>query len=288
MAVFELSQDFDLLDLQQLSSDLNGTTDAETIEHVIRHDVYQGLLRGIEAIQVWSGCDCRVGLTTFSEQLDGYISVSDDLNGSLGLANVFLHGEQRTDVQATLLSGPSTVTHLNTTIDSLVMSNIAYDGARYLFLANSANAPLSVNLAGLPTSLIDIGDLFGNTGGVVTDPLTGDAQVNLDSLEVIALEINPIILPPSVGDFNLSGGVDVMDYQFWSTAYGSSVPQSSGADGNMDGLVNAPDFTVWRDAHEALQSSSQTESTVPEPTSNLLFAWVMAYTMQRKRRLLIR
>ena len=87
ISVFELVKDHDASDLAGLQASLGYVSASEAIEHVIRHDVYQGLVRGIKGVHVWSGCDCRPieDLSTYSEQLEGYISVAKDINGPLSL-----------------------------------------------------------------------------------------------------------------------------------------------------------------------------------------------------------
>ena len=48
-----------------------------------------------------------------------------------------------------------------------------------------------------------------------------------------------------VGDYNHDLVVDAMDYSVWRNAFGSVTSPS--ADGNFDGIVDASDYTVWRD-----------------------------------------
>jgi ELWxxDGT repeat protein len=55
-----------------------------------------------------------------------------------------------------------------------------------------------------------------------------------------------LIDPPAlVGNFDRSGGVDAADRNVWVADYGSSMRLHG--DGNGDGVVNAADYTVWRD-----------------------------------------
>ncbi len=211
VAVFQLSQDYETADLRTLAENLGNISDAEAIKHVVRHDVYQGLVRGVRGVQVWSGCDCRAGLTTYSAQLEGYTSISTDVNGELALAEVLLSGERRDDLTATLLSGPATVTHEGTTVDTINMADIAYGDARYLFLVNSANSELSIEVGGLPTDVpLRFEDLFNNTPEMHLDPGAASFTLQMQPLEVIGLRFVPVPEPGTVALlalFGLSSGM---------------------------------------------------------------------------------
>ncbi|MCO6042905.1 hypothetical protein NG895_03195 [Aeoliella sp. ICT_H6.2] len=88
--------------------------------------------------------------------------------------------------------------------------------------------------------------------------------------------------PP--GDYDQSGTVDIDDYTFWKSQFGTD---NVAADGNLDGVVDLADFAVWRNNLGAslLPAGAQTGIlAVPEPTGSQLvgtlvttavfFAWV--------------
>ena len=50
------------------------------------------------------------------------------------------------------------------------------------------------------------------------------------------------------GDYDSDGVVNDRDYDKWTADYGKWVAKGGGADGNGDGIVDAADYTVWRDA----------------------------------------
>ncbi|MGL4512517.1 MAG: dockerin type I domain-containing protein [Lacipirellulaceae bacterium] len=52
-----------------------------------------------------------------------------------------------------------------------------------------------------------------------------------------------------IGDYSRDGVVNAADYTFWRDRLGQTVSRFSGADGNGDGTVNAADYTVWQAAY---------------------------------------
>ncbi|QDU89862.1 Arylsulfatase precursor [Pirellulimonas nuda] len=50
------------------------------------------------------------------------------------------------------------------------------------------------------------------------------------------------------GDYNLDGAVDAADYTVWRDTLGQKVPPYTGADGNGDGVVDQADSEVWKQA----------------------------------------
>lgn len=267
VAVFQLSQDFDSSDVFGLRNALGGVSTTRAIEQVIRHDVYQGLLRGTRGVQVWSGCDCRTGLSTYTAQLDGYISVSQDLNGDLNLSDVFLQGEARTDFEATVLAGPTTVTHESTTVDTITLADIAYGDSRYLFLANSSNSPLSISIDGLPPGILrtQIDDLFANAPELSVDSNTGQMLLNMEPLEVIALAVRVVDGTP--GDYNGDGIVNVADYTVWRDNLGAAAGTLMN-DPNTS-LVGSAQYSTWKASFGSnLPAPGSLHGThVPEPAT---------------------
>lgn len=71
------------------------------------------------------------------------------------------------------------------------------------------------------------------------------------------------------GDYFLDSEISWEDYSVWRSDFGLGT--SSSADGNRDGIVDAADYTIWRDAMESPSTG------VPEPSSigYALFALVM-------------
>ncbi|TWT96860.1 hypothetical protein Pla108_26350 [Botrimarina colliarenosi] len=78
------------------------------------------------------------------------------------------------------------------------------------------------------------------------------------------------------GDYDLDGDVDGGDLALWTAAYRDTGPALA-ADGNGDGIVDAADYTVWRDNVSAAAVS------VPEP-STVATAAVLVLARLRTRR----
>lgn len=80
-------------------------------------------------------------------------------------------------------------------------------------------------------------------------------------------------LPSPTGDYNLNGVVDAADYVVWRDTLTQSVsPTGSGADGNANGTIDSGDLDFWR-AHfgnilaGSATGSSLSAESVPEPAS---------------------
>jgi hypothetical protein len=92
----------------------------------------------------------------------------------------------------------------------------------------------------------------------------------------------PVIEPETTGDYNLDGIVDAADYVVWRKTFNESVePDGSGADGDGDGVIDDGDYDFWR-AHfgEIVPGSG---GAVPEPGAVALL--VVAFLMGGWRRL---
>jgi sugar lactone lactonase YvrE len=74
-----------------------------------------------------------------------------------------------------------------------------------------------------------------------------------------------------IGNYNGTDiSVDQTDYAKWVADYGKLVAKGNGADGNGDGIIDAADYTVWRDH---LGNGGIIMGGVPEPASCTL--WVI-------------
>jgi hypothetical protein len=89
------------------------------------------------------------------------------------------------------------------------------------------------------------------------------------------------------GDYNHDGIVDAADYTVWRDTLGQSVYPGTGADGNDNGIVDQGDYDVWTTNFGHSQSGSGVASagTVPEPATNImLFIGVITWSAGRRNR----
>lgn len=85
------------------------------------------------------------------------------------------------------------------------------------------------------------------------------------------------ISPLRPGDYNDDGVVDAADYSVWRDAEGQQVPAWSSADGDGDGLVGPGDYTVWSDAY----GQAATAGVIPEPSTIVSALGFIVFTAGR-------
>ncbi|MBP1583980.1 MAG: hypothetical protein J6866_08495 [Victivallales bacterium] len=154
----------------------------------VRHDVYCGLANGAQGVLVYSLFP-RAGLD-FEAYLEPYLRCARELADGLGA--VFLFGERRDDLSATLVSGPREVScrlagnKPNYVSSPLSLANIAFGPDRYLFLVNSSEENLGLTLTGIPAE--------AKTVPLWPEVILPDAsgQVVLPPLGVFAYKISPV------------------------------------------------------------------------------------------------
>ena len=82
----------------------------------------------------------------------------------------------------------------------------------------------------------------------------------------IALTVESVSL---IGDYNGDGVVDAADYTVWRDSVGAGVAAFAGADGNGDGVVDDADHAVWA-AHFGASLEAAMARAVPEPAGMAL------------------
>lgn len=98
----------------------------------------------------------------------------------------------------------------------------------------------------------------------------------------LILELRDVGLP---GDYNLDGFVDAADYTIWRDNLGLSDAALNGnGTGDGSGLVVAGDYGLWVSSYGNTSSSTSSSSTtVPEPTSLSLLAGLSATALLSRR-----
>lgn len=137
----------------------------------------------------------------------------------------------------------------------------------------------SIDAAGAPT------DTYLHTGSVIdATPASASWNYNQAGLflygssfqgSIIADDINvQFVAGPLPGDYNSDGIVDAADYTMWRDG-------SPAADGNGDGQIDAADYTLWANNYGA--SSSSSTAAVPEPSTLLCAAFSLPLLRRRGR-----
>lgn len=156
---------------------------------------------------------------------------------------------------------------------------------------NSATSGWFINVDDNNTGLAEEGNLDLQNGGftafgrVLLDGMTivdhinsrrianlGSPFTNLPVLDsaVAPVEVGDLIytyrfdiINTPLGDYNFDGLVDAQDYSVWREDYGSTTRGE--ADGNGDGVVNEADLQVWLDSYGAVLAEDSAPGATPEP-----------------------
>jgi hypothetical protein len=110
----------------------------------------------------------------------------------------------------------------------------------------------------------------------VTSGTVGDNVVGARALRDFALSS----VEPLAGDYNRDGIVDAADYTTWRDKLGRFVNNLSGADGNNNGIIDLGDYEVWKQHFgAALGSGSLSAVGVPEPQTLSLSLLTLAVSV---------
>jgi hypothetical protein len=153
--------------IPELCADPDRSEDKE-IRDWVRHDVYLGMVSGAKGVVIWSLFKRGEVRRTWKLWYDAYSECARELNGDRGLAQVFLFGEPRTDLQVQLVNGAATNTvqlggnvEPDTTnpkesaprkipVNSWTSAEFVSGGSHWLFIVNSANSPAVFTVSGWP------------------------------------------------------------------------------------------------------------------------------------------
>jgi hypothetical protein len=141
------------------------------------------------------------------------------------------------------------------------------------------------------------GPLFENDLQVLTLELVGDMTYLQDgqlngvlsnnrAIDWVHLLVNVGPITALAGDFNDDGVVDAADYTVWRDTLNST--SDLRADANGDNLVDGGDYAMWRSNYGAMTSDLQPGKAVPEPASAVIaLAMGLACCLPVRRRLCI-
>jgi hypothetical protein len=97
--------------------------------------------------------------------------------------------------------------------------------------------------------------------------LEADETNNVDRVKIDIFVPEPEIL---AGDYNRDGVVDAVDYTVWRNTLGQIVfDQGTGADGDGSGRVGVPDYAIWKSHYGEIDEESGAGAgslAIPEPT----------------------
>lgn len=169
--------------------------DSDAIRGWVRHDVYLGLLEGAQGVMIFS-FGRRANFSHFGTYFDAYAEVAKELTEGEKLGEVFLFGERRKEIETKVIKGPKKVEMLfeaskvTTPIkySTLQSADIALGENRYLFLVNSSNEEMEVEVTGVPDNARwEI--LFAE--GALTGETNKGKIIQLGPLEVAGYRFTP-------------------------------------------------------------------------------------------------
>jgi hypothetical protein len=168
--------------------------DLQLIPAWVRHDVYLALVSGAKGVVVFSFW-ARPKFPAHGDYYRSYVRIAEELNGPQNLGQVFLFGERRNDITLEVQEGPATVEMTYRKVKkkeyaSVSLANIAVGSERYVFLVNSANDGVHVDIEGLPAAGARAANVFAEAGH--TDLTSRPLGLKLKPLEVRALRISPV------------------------------------------------------------------------------------------------
>jgi phospholipase/lecithinase/hemolysin len=167
---------------------------------------------------------------------------------------------------------------LATTLDSLQIQNPALTFFRLdvaSLFQEVINNPAQFGLTNVTASAapgLTPGTLFYNKSKIVPNPnqyvFWDDVHPTATVHAILAQDALHLLTLP--GDFNHDGIVDAADYIVWRDAFGQR-GLGLQADGDGDGVVDATDYDIWRKYYGDASGSLPAASTaVPEPATLVL------------------
>jgi glycosidase len=148
---------------------------------------------------------------------------------------------------------------------------------------NALRRRADLNGSGSPDSE-DLATLFSHFG-----PASWQYDLNVDGIVdgLDAATLTTQLLRTMPGDYNLDGKVDAADYTVWRNHLGSI---GLIGDGNFDGKVDGSDYDIWKSAfgfqRGPLSGGSGAAAAIPEPETrmSMLLSFLIGYVTIGRRR----
>jgi hypothetical protein len=139
-------------------------------------------------------------------------------------------------------------------------------------------------------------EVFGHTYAIGAVADIGSFQIDLlqgmggpNDVEYTDVAIDRLVVkavvPELRGDYNGDGIVEAADYIVWRNALNRMVPIGTSADGNFDGHVTTADYDVWRSHFGATTAatSAPPNLSVPEPATTWTSAVLLLFALLSPR-----
>jgi hypothetical protein len=131
--------------------------------------------------------------------------------------------------------------------------------------------------AGARFDLFDVGGAF--TPGALS---LFNSPPGLEFLPSFADDVFSITAVQANGDFNGDGKIDAADLALWQAGFGNLDAELADGDADGDQDVDGSDFLVWQRRLGSTATSSSANAAIPEPSSVLLAAFVIAAFIPRR------
>ena len=254
------------LELLNTSNDLNQSIVFRDALLTLRYDeTWQVIVDAHMLLDVNTAPSARVGLVVFSP----------GLNNATGMLLKADDGARRLQGYDGSGFGPDFWTRPASELADNGQISVSYDASNHLIslaFANGIGVEPSVTYGTLGIDGVSVGTLgtmnWGMTGsdsftvslmGTAAGTPVATGQAWFDNVAVNTVP----------GDYNLNGVVDAADYTVWRDTRGQSGAGLS-ADGNGDGIVDQLDFQFWQDRFGNPMGSgagASLNAAVPEPTT---------------------
>ena len=165
------------------------------LESLVRHDIYLALISGAKGIAVFSLAE-RGGFSAHRRYFSAYAFEAGRLGGPKGIGQICLFGRPMNDLKVKIVEGPE---RLKTTpvprkdevreYPSISFAELGWRDNHVLALVNSSDdAPVTVEISGLPAEPVRITDLITNQEYGRTD--SGTFRKIISPYEAVCLKFN--------------------------------------------------------------------------------------------------